>query len=530
MSAGTQSRIENPTTAIEAVKLLVGSQSAPRLAMQGRSMLPLLHEPMVLELAPAGRLRVGDIVVFEDGGKLVAHRVTKLGSGALQTCGDARPWAPEHPAPGSIVGKVKAVRAHSGENAPVVDTAGFRIRGAIYGRTRAARALPFRCMAFARRLSKALPWRRERPYAALVEAMSASLRGDDEAFQRALNRASASAFAATARRHGCAATLLEALRLHDGPQPQAAFLRGALRAQGRQSVVMSLVAKSNAASLASVLAKAEIPFALLKGAARLYADEPDATLHASGDFDVLVPTDRLAQAIAALRSQGYDERRYADVRDRYLAHHHHAAPLFPPGFGFAVELHTSLAPPGDLSTRLDWEALRGRMRSCTGPAGEVLVLDRVGAALHLAVHAIGQRRLRDSLLLARLLGAMSEGERAELIAIAAQERIDPIRLRASFALGARLAGVTWPSDRVVERYLEWTSRREDVPLFFAQRSQLAEGWYAAGGKMTRLALQLVDSRSGLDEEPGARTAWRVAGRVLASGVAFGYAGFMPGTR
>jgi len=118
----------------------------------------------------------------------------------------------------------------------------------------------------------------------------------------------------------------------------------------------------------------------------------------------------------------------------------------------------------------------------------------------------------------------------ELVEIAARERLEPVRLRASFALAARMAGVSWPTDRLVERYLEWASRREDVPLFFAQRSQLAEGWYAAGGKLSRLALRLVDSRSGLDDEPRARTAWRVAGRALASCVAFGYAGVMRGPR
>jgi hypothetical protein len=111
MSVNQESKIQNPTTAIAAVKLLLGSAGTPRLAMQGSSMLPLMREPMVLELAPvAQRIAVGDVVVFEREEKLVAHRVTRLRKGVLETCGDAQPWSPEYPALHALVGKVKAIK------------------------------------------------------------------------------------------------------------------------------------------------------------------------------------------------------------------------------------------------------------------------------------------------------------------------------------------------------------------------------------------------------------------------------------
>jgi hypothetical protein len=529
MTAGTKTAIENPQTAIAAVKLLLDGCSVPRLAMQGTSMLPLFHEPMVLELEPiAGPLRLGDVVVFEEAGRLVAHRVTAIGEGRLQTCGDARPWSPEYPPAASLVGKVKAVRARDGADAPRVDSPSFRTLGSLYARTRGLRALPFRAGFVFRRMGRALPWARRRPYLSLLDATSAIVRNETQAFDRSIARADAPALAGTARRHGCAAMLLEALGSFETAGPQADYLRRALQLDSRSAVLLSLVAKRDVNTVAGALAGSRIPFALLKGAARLYADEPGATLHASGDFDVLVPADRLDAAIQVLRAQGYDERRYAAKRERYLARHHHAAPLFPPATGFAVELHTALAPPGQLSTPLDWEALRELMTPVAGSAGEVLCLNRIGAALHLGVHAIGLRRLRDTVLLARLLAAMSGDERAKLAAIVAHERIDPVRLRASFVLAARLAGIAWPSDAVVERYLEWAARREDVPRYFAERSQLAEGWYAADRKLTTLCWRLLDPRSGLDEEPQARSFWRIAGRVGASASALAYARCMKG--
>lgn len=527
MSVNFESKIQNPATAIAAVKLLLGSARTPRLAMQGSSMLPLMREPMVLELAPvAERIAVGDVVVFEREEKLVAHRVTGMRGGALQTCGDARPWSPEYPATHVLVGKVKAVFENDRPGAARIDTKIFRLRGVFYARSRSVRALPFRVRAFARRIGRALPWRRERSYLALVDSMAAVLREDRAGFERSLSLVEPAALVAAARRHGCSTTLVEGLRTFQTTGEAADYLRRTLQPLVRRVVLITIALRSQIGSIAVALADHDVPFALLKGAARSYRDEPGFVLHASSDIDILVPAPKLERAVEALRAHGYDERNYAALRERYMTHHHHAAPLFPPGPGFAVELHTSLVPPGLLSTQLDWDALRSRTESVQGPAGNVLCLDAVGAALHLAVHSIGLHRLRDSVLLARLLAKVGESERQVLQRIAAAERIDPIRLNGSLALGARIAGIPWPQTPQEERYLDWIARREDVPLYFSQRSQLIEGWYAAGRRLGPLAWRLVDPRFGLDEQPQARSFGRIAGRALAGVFALAYAGGM----
>ncbi len=492
--------------------------------MQGSSMLPLMREPMVLELAPvAERIAIGDVVVFESEGKLVAHRVTSLRDGALQTCGDARPWSPENPAAHVLVGKVKAVFENDRPGAARVDTKIFRLRGMFYARTRALRALPFRARASLRRLVRALPWYRERSYVALVDSMAAVVRDDRVGFEQSLLPVEPAALVAVARRHGCSATLVDALRTFQATGEAADYLRRVLQPLVRQGVLLTIALRGQIGSIAATLARHNVPFALLKGAARSYRDEPGFVLHASSDIDILVPRQQLDNAVAALRAQGYDERNYALLRERYKTRHHHAAPLFPPSPGFAVELHTSLVPPGLLSTPLDWNTLRSHAEWVQGPGGNVLCLDAVGAALHLAVHSIGSQRLRDSVLLARLLAKLGESQRLEVQRIAAAERIDPIRFNGSLALGARLAGIVWPETPNVKRYLDWSARREDVPLYFSQRCQLAEGWYAAGRHLGPLAWRLLDPRYGLDEQPRASSVGRIVGRALAGVFALAYA-------
>ena len=173
----TTSGEQTQTHALSVVRLLASGQAQPRVAMRGTSMTPLLKEPMVLKLGPSGDTdRVGDILVFERGGELIAHRITKISDDIVQTCGDAVPWSPEEPDRGAIVGKVVAVLADSSDNAVRLDNWPFRLRGVYKARFRPVRALPFHARVLGRRLLYALPWMRRRPYVALVQAMAARLR------------------------------------------------------------------------------------------------------------------------------------------------------------------------------------------------------------------------------------------------------------------------------------------------------------------------------------------------------------------
>jgi len=520
-----EERAVDATRTLEVVRLLAGSSAAPRVAMRGSSMMPLLHEPMVLALGPLrGDGCVGDIVVFERDGQLVAHRITRVRGGVIQTCGDAVPWSPEYPQASSIVGKVVAVMAHDGPDAVRIDMPSFWRRGLYTARLRGLRAVPFRVRSLGLRMVRALPWFRPRPYVALVQAMSAAVRSDRAAFERALRGGDWGAIASAARRHGCSATLVETATRLGSTTSAAQYLRRSLQPVGRSVVLRGIAVRAQVIAVASCLGAAGIPFALLKGAARLYHDEPDAVLHASSDLDILVPAADLEGASQALRDQGYYERADERRQRNYREHHHHAAPLFPPTPGCAIELHVALAPPGNLSIPLDWQALQPHMTEADGPAGAVRVLDNVATALHYAVHSIGLYRLRDSVLLARALRALSKADLEALRVIIKQERYDAIRLDAAVALAARMAGTAWPVSGPVEEYLRWSIRREDVPLYFAQRSQLAEGWYGSGRRMTPLLLRLVDPRSQIGADPGGKpTLVAAAGRIMAGTCAYLYA-------
>ncbi|MDQ6767663.1 MAG: nucleotidyltransferase family protein [Candidatus Eremiobacteraeota bacterium] len=507
--------VDGSARALEVVKLLADSGSSPRLAMRGTSMLPLLREPMVLTLGPCGpRHRLGEIVVFERDGQFVAHRITSVREGVIQTCGDAHPWSPEYPPESAIVGRVVAVMESDGPDAARVDTPLYQLRGSLKARFRRARAVPFYVAAFFGRFVRALPWRRVRAYVRLVQLMSAAVRDDKVGFERALRAADPMAIAAVARRHACSATLVETAAQMKSSAKEISYLRSSLQEVSRSVVLRGMALRSQIATIVGILGRSGISFALLKGAARLYRDEPHAVLHASTDLDILVRAADLDTATQALRSQGYSERADAQAQEHYHRRHHHAAPLFPPGNGCAIELHVSLAPPGYLSIPLDWAALEPHLMRVEGESA-LYCLDDVGTALHYAVHSIGMTRLRDCVLLALLLRRLDAASMDELRRIVMSERIDPIRLDASVALAARMAGVRWPVTGPVEEYLRWCMRREDVPLYFSQRSQLAEGWYAGDRRVTPLLWRLLDPRSGLSDQAEARPApLTTAGRIV----------------
>jgi hypothetical protein len=525
----TTSGQDTKTRAASVVRLLAGSQAQPRVAMRGMSMTPLLKEPMVLKLGPSsGDDRVGDILVFERASELIAHRITKIHGDVVQTCGDAVPWSPEEPERSAIVGKVIAVLASDDDSASRVDTLMFRLRGIYKARFRAARALPFRARVLGLRCVYALPWMRRRPYVALVQAMAAKLHSDTRAFERALDLAEPVAIAATARRHGCSAMLVDAVSTLGARSERAVRLQHILQPVGRSVALRGMATRTQLLALVRVLSTAGISFALLKGAARLYRGDEDATLHASADLDILVPRAQLDAAVDALRAHGYGERAAEDRQRKYRDHHHHAAPLFPSERGSAVELHVALAPPGWLSIPLDWEALERYLTTVDGAAGPVQMLDNAGTALHYAVHAIGLHRLRDIVLLGAIIARLGPHERRALRAAVGAEQTDGIRLGSAALLAARLAGVGWAADGSHEEYLRWVMRREDMPLFLGDRSQLAEGWFAAGRRFTPLTFRLLDPRSRL-AAPGDRrkpALLAAAGRTLTGVAAYCYACLM----
>jgi len=147
-----------PAVTRAVVAMLARSDRTARLAMRGVSMLPLLRAPMVLDLRPfdRSRARVGEILVFERGQDLVAHRIVALAP-QLQTCGDALPWYPESPSDEAIVGIVTAVWSDDSPSARRMDNTLFRWHGTMLARFRRSRALWVRARAaLARRVAAVL--------------------------------------------------------------------------------------------------------------------------------------------------------------------------------------------------------------------------------------------------------------------------------------------------------------------------------------------------------------------------------------
>lgn len=113
-----------------------------RLAMRGNSMLPLLHEPMVLDVAPLRRrARFGEVIVFAEGERWVVHRVLGYTADGYITGGDALPDLTESPTLAAVLGRVRAVWSDDSAAARRVDGPLFRIRSAWYARRRMLRAL-----------------------------------------------------------------------------------------------------------------------------------------------------------------------------------------------------------------------------------------------------------------------------------------------------------------------------------------------------------------------------------------------------
>ncbi len=447
--------------------------SLARVAMTGTSMLPLLHAPMVLELGPPEAVRVGDVIAFWDGLKIVAHRVVLAGDGTFRTAGDAHPECVEIVSADAVLGRVERVWSHDGSQAYRVDGFAHRLSGSLLAHTRPLRAT-------AARAARILPRRRTRVFSALCDLLAADLSDDREAFVSALRAAPADAIVRGTKQHRCGALLAHALYrygLHD--DPACAPLVEALRRDAWGTAASNADLQRDVDTCVTALSIAGIPFALLKGAARAYRGDPKDAVHPSSDIDVLVPKERLDAAIAALSRYGYTTPFDRSAAEAYRRRHHHAAPMLPASGSIAVELHTAIARPKTLERALDWRALEPYFQPCHGFAGPVRCLDERATFAHLAIHSLDELHLRDVYLMARILRTAGWSSSADLGTIGAGDPAEPIRLNALFALAARIARVAWPTAPAERRYLSWLERREDLPENLRRHAYFAEAAHAA---------------------------------------------------
>ena len=491
-----------------AVSAMLRDGGLLRMRLQGRSMLPSIAEPMVLQLGNPQQAAIGDVIVFRTGGRNIAHRVVARDAHGLRTAGDAQPHVVESVPHADVVGRVESIWSDASTGGHRIDGRAHRLRGWYYARFHGVRR-PFRIVTnkALELIERVRPGRRARIVPRFVAAIAAVARGDGTALVDALS-CDADALAAVDQRHRCAAMFGDAARRLGVTGELAPHVAADLRRARLDAVVATERMERALERTIRVLRAAGIEFALLKGAARVYGKMPGAALHPSDDIDIFVARHVVDDAVRVLQEHGWGCNDALDERRRYRLHHHHAVPLYSPEGDFPVEIHHELALPGTLSLDTGWNALAEHRVAVNGPAGSVWQLDRVGTALHLAIHSIGLERLRDTALLAFLLPALTAGERSTLMAIVDAERCDPVRLAASVVLAARSAGVLFPERAGVASYLRWALRREDLPGALRRRSDAAEicfarpdapwaamyrlaPWWMRGANSTRLPLYVL---------------------------------------
>ena len=318
----------------------------------------------------------------------------------------------------------------------------------------------------------------------------------------------------TATRHRCLGYLRRGILVLGLRDERAATLTHSLRDYASKAAMQAYAVRLQLDEVVATLKAKGVPFALLKGAARLFRGDREAECDTMFDLDVLVPKAELPAANAALRRVGY-----SPVVEGYLAKFydriHHAPPLRPKGLGLPVELHFQLAPPARLSIATDWDACESYLERVKTGSREATCFNALGTAVNLMVHGVGLRRLRDVIMLGRILRD-APGAREHLEAVIALERRQAVALRAVTVLAARIAALGACASEPVERYLDWVRRREELSPYVRQRTQFVDAWYTNGGKLfgpaTRLAFPTrAAERSALTF--GVNFSYRLIGRI-----------------
>jgi hypothetical protein len=136
-------------------RLVIERGRHAKLAIRGVSMLPLLREPMTIDVEALRQpARIGDVLVFRAGEVYVAHRVLRRCGDRYVTSGDANPEIVEHVDPADVLGRVAAVWSDARPGAVRIDSRFHRLCGLLYARARPARLAVRRVIGRARRLCR----------------------------------------------------------------------------------------------------------------------------------------------------------------------------------------------------------------------------------------------------------------------------------------------------------------------------------------------------------------------------------------
>jgi hypothetical protein len=358
-------------------------------------------------------------------------------------------------------------------------------------------------------------------FKALVAVATAAHNAKPAELDAALASVPTAVLLRAAARHRCLGYLRRSVVDAGLRSPPARTIVAALREYAAKAAVQSYATRAQLASIIAGLDEADLPFVLLKGAARLFRGDREAEDTAMFDLDLLVRAQDGSHALAALQSRGYHAESTYRSADEYWARHHHLVPLAPEAPGLPVELHLQLSPIGMLSMPTDWSALERHFDSVTRDGVRATCLDPLGSALHLVIHGAGVKRLHDAIMLARIFSG-EPGTLDALRSALAAERAQPVPLLATLAVAAQIAGLPCAKTPQVESYVRWVHHREDLSPYVRDRSQFADAWYGNGGKMWGAGTLLALPDRHTDEAAiisSARFAYRLVGRIITSAVA-----------
>lgn len=356
-------------------------------------------------------------------------------------------------------------------------------------------------------------------FAALLEAMAAIVQSDGPRLSRALENAPNDALYGASVRHKCSGLLLWGITTLGVRNVKFSPLIKDLKGYCRDAMVRSAAFTEELEHLITVLTGARIQPVLLKGAARLYAREPDAHWSHRYDLDLLIKERNADRAVNALMKEGYEYVHPPQTVAKYRAFHHHLCPLERPAHGISVELHTALTPPDSISFPTDWNSLSPHFEPFNSDS-PALRLNAYASALHHTIHGVGLSRLYDIVLVAREI-QNDDSLVKRLARVFEADRIQPVPLLATLSFAAEMAGRPFEARPTVAAYAAWAIKREGLPSHLRTRSHFAEAWFANGGTLRGPATKFAFP-SGHRAAPH-----RVAGRMLTSIFAATYAAMTP---
>lgn len=248
-----------------------------------------------------------------------------------------------------------------------------------------------------------------------------------------------------------------------------------LREMRQRNTERNALLRAQLLGAATRLARRDIACVALKGGAELIAPlYPDPADRFLSDIDILVPAEKIQDAIAALEGDGYTTHGAA-----YHPNAIHAPALWHEAWPTAIELHTALCePPGD-QVVIASDVLARAIPSSTLPIATPTRADRLA---HLIVHAqVHSRRYRGEWLLLRDLADLAvlashadalDEVRARFTAADLMPLFDSFLAAAKTVLGAqfRTHGRLVEGDAWAARTLELL-RRPDI-----HRARLLKHW------------------------------------------------------